>query len=233
MERIRCKAYFKCDYDLDYDLKGQLLPVTGLHFYSGLELSSVSVDSEYGEIQDLRLEADKIVVLQEINQRDKNNERLYEMDIVKYEWCGILSYGIIKPINEYIEGYAGWNIDRWCGLAPYGYESESMPWKCFERVGNYYTHLDFLESIKYGVTNNNKPRTRKQVKSIIVTALKKVSGYYSNPKSRSQGFIPSQVQISESGIANTELGNELRDELVKEDKLIQYPKRPWMVKIKD
>jgi uncharacterized phage protein (TIGR01671 family) len=158
---------------------------------------------------------------------DRLGKPIYENDIVKYWWGGTLSYGIVELKNNECIGDSGWHIKTWCGDSPYGYDCESIEWNCLEVVGNTYENEDFLESIKYGVTNGDKPRTREGIKSIIMTSLKKENRSYNG------GFIPSQVNIMYSGIADRKLGDELRDELVREGKLIQDPKRPWMVKVKE
>lgn len=97
---LRCKAYFKCDYDYPgYNLKGKMFPVTALHFFEGAELTSISIDTEeYGEIQDMPLARDKIVICRSTEYSDSKGNRVYENDIVQ---IGDLCY-MVK-----------WNFAQW------------------------------------------------------------------------------------------------------------------------
>jgi len=166
------------------------------------------------------------MLMQYTGLKDCNDVEIYDNDIVRYKWGVTLSYGVIKWNMDSYSCNKGWFISCWCGTPPYGYDCENISWDKLEVVGNTCEDADFLETIKYGVTNGDKPRTRDGIKSIIMTSLKKERRSFN-------GWIPSQVNINNCGVMDSALGNGLRDELVGEGKLLQDPNRPWMVKIND
>ncbi len=96
----RARAYFKCDYDWpEYNLKHKTFPITGLHFNEGRELTSISIlTEEHGEIPDLRLDADKIVIQWYTGYKDKNGELIFEGDVIKLR---DLYYVVLFMFNEF------------------------------------------------------------------------------------------------------------------------------------
>lgn len=187
-------------------LEGRLLPVESLEWDTKGQtlLYVISHDGNGGRWE---VEIKNCKLMQYTGLHDKDGVEIYEGDIVRYRWGGTLSYGIIKWNMDNFSCNKGWFISCWCGTPPYGYDCENISWDKLEVVGNTYEDADFLETIKYGVTNGDKPRTRDGIKSIIMTSLKKERRSFN-------GWIPSQVNISQCGIMDSALGNELRDELV-------------------
>ena len=69
-------------------IRNQMLPVTGLHFWYGQELSGISVDSEeVGEIQDILLadHSNDVELLEGAGLNDVNGTPIFEGDIVRYK----------------------------------------------------------------------------------------------------------------------------------------------------
>jgi hypothetical protein len=93
-----------------------------------------------------------------------------------------------------------------------------------EVMGNIYEH-DLVEKYKYGVTTSFKPVTKDMAKKKFVNAVKKSTDNY-------REYTPTQATIPDMiGIRMQEVVTELRDELVKEAKLIRLSdERYWMCK---
>lgn len=76
----------------------KVVPVTGLHFFEAVELSSLSFDSAAGEQQCWPI--DEFIVMQSTGLLDKNGVLIYEGDVVvkrckfpKYERIGVVQWG--------------------------------------------------------------------------------------------------------------------------------------------
>lgn len=120
-------------------IRGKMLPVTGLYFFEGDELTSVSIDTEYGEQTDIAIDpyavglipSDiSIELMQFTGLEDYWGKDIYEGDIITHSELGgyksvvTFEYGCV-----YAEG------------------CESFPdksWR-YEIIGNIYENPELLE----------------------------------------------------------------------------------------
>ncbi|OPY24959.1 MAG: YopX protein [Methanobacterium sp. PtaU1.Bin097] len=151
---------------------------------------------------------------------DRNGTEIYESDIIKWN-TGI---GYIKyRADEYTLGF---EVEVIAGSNFYGYEGEHYPWTCVEVIGNIYEG-DLINKYKYGVTASFKPVSRESAKKKFVNALK-IGLYHKGDWVPTQAYIPERI-----GIRMQDVVTELRDELVKEGKIIQDPAREWMCRVEE
>lgn len=152
--------------------------------------------------------------------RDKNGVEIYEGDICRYG-----SYGIGFIEYQATDCELGFEMNLIAGSNFYGYEGEHVDWDSIEVIGNVFENSDLVEKYKYGVTPSFNPVKKETAKKKIISAIKKSSSYYGD-------FVPTQGIIPNyTGIRIHEVVSELREELVKEGKLLQDPKRYWMCKL--
>jgi hypothetical protein len=151
---------------------------------------------------------------------DKRGTPIYESDIIKWN-TGI---GYIKyRADEYTLGFG---VEVIAGSNFYGYEGDHYLWTCVEVIGNIYEG-DLINKYKYGVTASFKPVSRESAKKKFVNAVKR--GWYDRGD-----WLPTQAYIPERiGIRMQDVVTELRDELVKEGKIIQDPAREWMCRVEE
>lgn len=161
----------------------------------------------------------KVELLQWTGLRDKEGTEIYEGDIIKWN-TGI---GFIKYVAD--DYSLGFEVELIAGSKFYDYDYDQISWGSVEVIGNIHSHLDLIEKYKYGVTPSFKPLSREDAKKKFVDAVKK--GMYKKGQ-----WVPTQAIIPERiGIQMNEVVTELREELVKEGKLIQDPNRYWMCKV--
>jgi uncharacterized phage protein (TIGR01671 family) len=163
---------------------------------------------------------DRVEMLQFTGLTDRNGVEIYEGDIIKWN-TGI---GYIKyRADDYTLGF---EVEVIAGSNFYGYEGEHYDWTCVEVIGNIYEG-DLINKYKYGVTASFKPVSRESAKKKFVNAVKR--GWY-----HKGDWVPTQAHIPERiGIRMQDVVTELRDELVKEGKIIQDPAREWMCRVEE
>jgi uncharacterized phage protein (TIGR01671 family) len=175
----------------------------------------VWVKDKLGSLITIDLDFSEVKILQAIGQKDKNGEDIYNGDVLLHpNGVGYLYYD---------KEDVGYMVKEIAGGQFYGYYMEHTSWSNTTVIGNIYED-NLIEKYQYGITASGKPVTRESAKKKIITVIKK--GWHSKGT-----YVPTQAAIPERiGIHNQEVITELRDELVREGKIIQDPIRPWMCK---
>ena len=192
----------------------------GYDFRGTGELVEVDCLNPLGSEYDaLEFRATEIELIEYTGLNDKNDVEIYEGDIIKYgNGIGYIKY----EADDYSLGF---EVELIAGSNFYGYEGEHVDWSSVEVIGNIYKHPDLIEKYKYGVTASFKPVSHESAKKKFVNTVKK--GWY-----KRGDWVPTQAIIPERiGIRMNDVVTELREELVKEGKLIQDPNRYWMCKV--
>lgn len=123
-----------------YPLKKGFYNVTGLHFFEGGGLiTSVSIDTEHGELQDLS--NPELSVINSIEKVDKNGRELFTFDLVKGkepEYLGgreFIGYIVKTASNDYAHTYFP---DR---------PTKGM-WEDIEYIGSYLMNPEILDDYR-------------------------------------------------------------------------------------
>ena len=211
MRPIKYRAWDKTEKKM-YDLRDMYFNVSIDHPRVVFEMPFEMVDEDWKDHD--------LVLLAFTGLTDRNGTEIYEGHVIKWN-TGI---GYIKYVAD--EYTLGFEVELIAGSNFYGYEGEHYDWTSVEVIGHIYED-DLINKYKYGVTASFKPVSRESAKKKFVNAVKR--GWY-----HKGDWVPTQSEIPDRiGIRMQDVVNELRDELVKEGKIIQDPKRYWMCKVEE